>query len=631
MAPLQSLDPYIQILATLLTDVQTSFSDVITTKVVRDTTQLLCRRAALEGQGFLTKTLPRLGKALDRALSESLPLDATELRFATKPSSKLPILFGELFERVLDSDGRVLQSPCVASIKHLRQLLLIFYKLELPYAPELEQDVVDRFLETEKLISPEHDRLSKVADALDQHGVIALNNLVSGNYTVVRKARRLISRVFQSLDLINVVPRHGPGAVSNGETLWEKYRFSVYNERIQTYYPYDAYFCASVGHVCDSSPSFEGLSSVENMARVILVPKDSRGPRLISCEPVEFQWVQQAVSAALVRCIERSPISRFNVHFTDQQPNQFGALLGSRTGRYATLDLKDASDRVTVGLVRLLFPKHISDVLLACRSLGTVTPDGKIHKLNKYAPMGSSLCFPVMATVIWAILTACATDADARKSILVYGDDVILRADQTAHSITQLESFGLLVNRDKSCLHGFFRESCGMDAYNGTCVTPVRLKRTWSTSPRPDTYSSYIDLSNNLYRHGYFGTSDLIARWVCSVYTDVPTAEMGLPVSALLSVPSNHRMPRSRSNHSLQRREWKVLTVRSRPIRHQMDGWLMLLRFFSEVAPQPPSDRMHTSRCLVTDRAPNWEPPVSTSVWQYTRRDTGLLVSQWRG
>jgi len=634
MASNKSQDPYIQILGHLLLDVKTSLSGVITSSAYRRTIQKIERRYALEGMGFLTKTLPSLGKRLDQALAENTIMDATALRFEPLRGSKLPKLFGELFQRVFSIDGRVLPEPCVASIKALRQLLFVFYKLELPYAPSTEQSVIDKFIKTCYEIEHYNNLFRKVSDQIDAAGFQSPEVIsdLGELWPIVRKARKYLYRLFQAFDAREILPCHGPGAVSTSEQLWEKWHFERINPRIQQMYPFDAYFCASVDALLDTYPSFEGLVEVESMARVILVPKDSRGPRLISCEPLEFQWVQQGLGAAIVEHVESHRLTRWNVHFTNQQPNQFGALLGSKTGRYATLDLKDASDRVTVGLVRLLFPYHICEYLEACRSLGTVLPDGRIKKLNKYAPMGSALCFPVLALTVWAILTAGTTDADARESILVYGDDVIVESAQAETSMKLLESFGLLVNRDKSCYHGFFRESCGMDAYKGIPVTPVRLHEQWSLRPRTSTYLGFLEFSNNLYKLGYYNTSELIARWLCSVYTDIPTADMNISCPSLLCTPSNYHPPRKRRNKSLQRLEYRVLTVRSPSLIHPINGWSMLLRYFTEGRRAQLGVRGDIARrCAELGLDDSYESIEPFSASSYTRRDTSHLVKRWRG
>lgn len=633
MAVNKSLDPYKQILATLLIDVYSSLSEVISSRSLRLTLAKVSKRVDREGLGFLTKTLPRLGKALDRALSGKYNLDCNELRLEALEQSKLPKLFGELFQRVLTNSGGCLQSPCVTSIKGLRHILFVFYKLELPYSPNDEQNVIDQFKRTEVDILPYHQSFSRVAEAIDECGWTKASILFEEGAPIVRKARDLLARVFLSFSTSEILPRHGPGAVSTKEQLQDKYRFRRVNPRINACYPYDEYYCSSAGHVCDEYRNFPKLIEVESLAQVILVPKDSRGPRLISCEPLEFQWIQQALGGAIVKHIERHPLTKDHVHFTNQQSNQFGALLGSSTGRYATLDLKEASDRVSVGLVRLLFPKHVFDVLKNCRTLGTVLPDGSIQMLNKFAPMGSALCFPIMAITLWAILTAGATDADARDSVLVYGDDVIVESAQAPYAMKLLESFGLLCNQDKSYIQGLFRESCGVDAYNGVNVTPVRIHSLWTHHPSPDNYTSWIESSNNFYSHGYYKVSELIATWVCARYRHVPTAELGLPVQGLICKPGNHAPLKRRVNANLQRLEYLCLVSEARPIKRVLPGWLMLLRYFTE-GQHAPRDPWSVDSCrsgLEPDSRGYPLEQQAFSVSQYTRRGANHLVPRWRG
>jgi hypothetical protein len=630
----KSLDPYKQIIAALLSDAQVSHSEVFTLRSLRLTTLKVTKRIDQEGIGFLTKALPRLGKSLDKALSGAYKLDSTG--FQKEDGSQLPRFLGELFKLVFHSDGWILPSPCVKCIDTLRQILFVYYKLDWPYAESQEQDVIDRFVKTEDDIYPYDDLFSKVADQIVYNDLTILDRVKPTEAgVIIRKARVLLSRVFSSFDPYDIVPGHGPGAVSTREKLWGKYHFERINPRIDAHFPFDAYFRASLGHVCDSLKDLSGLVSCESSARVILVPKDSRGPRLISCEPLEFQWIQQGLSRAIVKLIEHHPLTRYNVHFTDQGPNQFGALLGSSSGKYATLDLKDASDRVTCGLVRLLFPQHISDVLMAARSDSTILPSGSKLKLRKFAPMGSALCFPVMALTIWALLTAVEVDADTRKSILVYGDDVIVTTESSVRAMNTLESFGLLINRDKSCFQGLFRESCGVDAFNGKDITPVRLRTRWSSRPSPDVYESYIAYSNAFFRLQYYHTSELITGWLHSIYGVIPPTYMHIACPSLdnaYSVPCDIR---TRTNPDLQKIEYLVRCSVTRPIRKEIDGWSMLLRYFSEShgssAPFP--NRLSVPRrSEVGQRHGPFEPSDAPSfrVRSYTRRQTSFLDWRWR-
>lgn len=648
------------IIAALLRDVQNAHSEVFTPRACRLTTAKAEKRFAREGMGFLTKTLPRLGKALDRALLGDVPLDSASVGFQPIPSSKLPRFLGELFKQVFSHDGWILPTPCVKCIKTLREVLYCFYKYELPFSHEQEHNVVQTFIRTEKDIEPFHTTFSEIADLVDCNPANYEKVNPPRIRPVIRTARKLLAKLFAQFDPYDIFPRHGPGAVSTKEKLWDKYRWSKVSARIIASYPLDEYFYTSLTHVCDRYQELQTLEIGESSAKVCLVPKDSRGPRLISCEPLAFQWVQQGLGKAIVEHVESHFLTKYNVHFTDQQPNQRGALLGSLTGKYATLDLKEASDRVTVGLVRLLFPEPTLSCLLNCRTLSTVLPDGEVQKLNKFAPMGSALCFPVLALTIWALLTAALPDADA-ESILVYGDDVVVPTAQAANAIDILELFGLKVNRDKSCYHGFFRESCGVDAYRGVSVTPVRFRTVWTHHRSPSAYASWIAYANSLYARSYHHTYDYIVEKLVQLYGPIPDRDMGLPVPSLVNVPVEY-LPRetmtefSKRKNDFQRKLYKVWDLKAPVIKHEIDGWSMLLRYFSEghngtvpvVWEEPSVDALDFSfadiqlhghsrkaviaqlqdthrRCLDTEL---FITPFSAS--SYTKRRSSILVRCWR-
>lgn len=621
----KSLDEY-SIIAALLSDFQQLHSEVLTPRLTRLTIQKIGQRVKREGRSFLTKTLPRLGKALDRALTGDVSLDATSLAFKPLKGSQLPMLFGELFSRVFTHNGWVLPNPCVASIRSLRQILYLFYKYELPYSPDLEQEVLSQFLKTEEEIRPYSQKFEEISNSFDAR--VVTSGLTPEVHNIIRIARINLQRLFSNFDGRDIYPTHGPGAVATRQKLWEKWIWTEISPRILDSYPLDEYFFVSLTHVVDRLDYLQGIRLKENSARVILVPKDSRGPRLISCEPVDFQWIQQGLSRAIVRHVEQSPITRYSVRFTDQQPNRIAALYGSQQGRYSTLDLKEASDRVTVGHVRLLFPEPLQKQLLDCRSLSTGMPGGNVVILNKYAPMGSALCFPILALTVWSLLIAGTLDADTREGIYVYGDDVIVPTAYAARAISILECFGLKVNSDKSCTNGLFRESCGLDAFSGIDVTPVRFRTVWASTPSPSVYCSWISYANSCYDRRYFSVYDEIVRRLHSVYGEIPSCDMHLACPSLREVEVA-RLPKSkRFNRALQKVQYRVYDVKQRPIKHEIDGWSMLLRYFCEGHNQ--TSRVETNepcRCGPTDILSD-ENPFTASM--YTKRNASMLVRLWR-
>lgn len=655
MVPNKSLDEY-KVIAALLHDAHASNGEVFNTRALKLTLQKVDKRARDEGIGFLTKTLPRLGKRLDQALTGKVRMNATEVGFDTLPDSELPRFLGEFFIRIFLPSGELRPNPDANSVLWLRRILALFYKYETPYTPEQEHKTIDAFKKAEEDLTDciadlrnwSSDVHRNTIRRRDRHSrTERLKACITSDRseyagTVIREARILLSNLFSSFDPYDITPRHGPGVVATKQRLWDKFRWSNVSSRITDVYPFDAYFCVSQGHVCDSYKSFDALGDTDHAAQVLLVPKDSRGPRLISCEPVDFQWIQQGLRSAIYRLVETHELTKFNVFFTDQGPNQRGALLGSMHGRYATLDLKEASDRVSLDLVRLLFPEHLHRFLEAARSQATLLPNGEKLTLKKYAPMGSALCFPIMALTIWAILTASTEDADTRESILVYGDDVIVPTAFAESAISSLELFGLRINHDKSCTQGFFRESCGTDAFQGLDVTPVRLRTVWDTTPSPNVYASWIAYANSFYDRRCYHTYEEIVRRLEAVYGPIPGEDMlgtrgddaethrnrksHLSCPSLRDSSARKEQFKARTNKALQKREYKVRVLKSPSVRKELDGWTMLLRYFTEFhsSPAPP---LNGNRGSLEEFVPPQDP---AAVGLYTKRNTSMLVWRWR-
>lgn len=568
----KSQDELVSLIASLLLDISTIHSDSFPQKKARQTIKVIERRTNYEGISFLTKTLPSLRKSLDQALSEQAPLDC--LRFRKIPGTQLPMFMGELFLLVFEKDGTVRMNPDVTAIRSLRQVLDLFYKYKLPYEVTLEQQVVDGFVEVDAALP---DPTSEV-DPWPTHY----------QTSVIKEAKKLLTRLLCNFDPLNITPRHGPGAVATGEKAQDKMTFKRLYQTLDAVYPVTTYFYVGNSHVCDELHVLQKLKEVPSgEAKVSLVPKDSRGPRLISAEPLEIQWIQQGLMRALVGHIEGHPLTQGFVNFTDQTINRRLALQASLTGELATLDLKEASDRVSLSLVRRLFPEHIISALEATRSTHTRLPCGKVIKLRKFAPMGSGLCFPVLALTIWslvradAVLTRRAGDRTDPGLVYVFGDDVIVPSAKAAKTIEVLESFHLLVNRAKSFHTGFFRESCGVDAYKGIEVQPVRLKTVWTSFRDPSAYSAWLAYANQFYCLGYMGVAQHIAERLISLYGAIDRIEAydsrktchGFCFDPLTGPDCKRRF-----NGRYQRIERYVLTVKAKVTRSRELGWSELLR-----------------------------------------------------
>lgn len=541
--------------------------------LMRDT-ETLRNRFSHEGLSFLTKSLPKLGKALDRGLA-SLKFQLPREFKHSHSNRSIPAFLQAYFNLIFCEDGSLLEEAPPGAVKHLRQVLFFAYKLELPYPKSLEDSVLQRFIEVE-----------------DELRSVVLDDAAS----LLDLAASITKDVFKDFDPFDILPRHGPGAVATGEFLEEKWEFSRLYNKIHQCYPYYRYYIAGRGQeLADRRDWYFSMQRLESgTAKVVLVPKDSRGPRLISAEPLEYQWIQQGLGRKLARHLEYvSTYTKFRVNFTSQEINRSLALNHSIDRAMSTLDLQDASDRVSLEVVRRVFKDtpQLLRCLEATRSEATTMPDGTVVPLAKFAPMGSALCFPVEAYIFWVVLVASAV-LEARmplkracRSVYVYGDDIIVPTHGVDRCIRALESIGLVVNRNKTCISGPFRESCGMDAFKGAPVTPFRLKVPFSDRDRSGTVlSSYCALANHLGADGYQRAADLIWGEIRRSYGPVPygTANSSFPCritsSPQYAMVQNRRMFRSRWNRRYQLLEFNLLSVVPTRRKSRLDDWPRLLR-----------------------------------------------------
>lgn len=462
----------------------------------RDFTTLKARTRA-EGLSFLTKTLPSLAKSVDQALLAG-KLNAITA-FKARKSTKLPAFLHGLFKLVFSEDGTLLDEPDHTAIKDLRQVGFLFYKYQLPYKESLVERLFEDFVATDKDIQSQ------------------LRN--PGEMGIVYYAQKVINAVFEKFSIEDLRPKNGPGSVANSVPPWGRFEPTRFYPKLDSLVSYCSLYYCNERHLFDHFDRFFDLDiELEGTAKALAVPKDSRGPRLISSEQSEFMTYQQALKNALVPYLESNYLTSGQVNFTCQEINRKLALEGSVSQKWATLDLRKASDLVSMLHVDTMYDETpIYDFLVNSRSKYTELPDGRVITLNKFAPMGSALCFPIEALTFYAIcvgeqLSRGIPLKKAAKNVFVYGDDIIVPTEDVPFAIEALENIGLQINKDKSCFTGKFRESCGMDAFNGSNVTPTKLKKLWQEKPEADVLASWLAACNNLFADGYWKASDFLRR-----------------------------------------------------------------------------------------------------------------------
>lgn len=341
-----------------------------------------------------------------------------------------------------------------------------------------------------------------------------------------RTARRYIGKVIARCNWSEIIPKHGPGAVYPRRVPSAKGRFGTIYQSIEEVYPYYEYFEGLPNYWPDPREARKREDLIECdgiIANLVAVPKDSRGPRLICVHPAEAIWIQQGQRDVLERAIGRSPLTAGRIVFDDQTVNGGLALSSSASREYCTLDLREASDTISDELVRFLFGGAYK--WIGCSRAGySRLIDGRFIKLRKFAPMGNAITFPVESLVFWAMVRAgiLARHGVDCGEVYVFGDDILFPSKYYDGAIWGLTSAGAKPNVSKTFRKGFFRESCGVDAFNGIDVTPHRLKEWESRSVTG--LLSLCALAKNLRMDGFEYTASYL-------YSLVRKASGRLPLS----------------------------------------------------------------------------------------------------
>lgn len=486
-------------------------------------------RVKHEGLSFLTITLPQFGQDFQKCLEQEFVDSESFLGF--KRRRGLPVFLQGFLSRVFSIDGTLLQVPCVDSIRAVRQLTLMFAKIELPCAPKREDQAFARYLECEKDV--------KAADrSLEKDRLIRFKRISSLLFA------DLFSRVDLAIYSGSAVPRHGPGSTADGLRANQKYLQREWTDRLERIFP-------AIEFLFPTFSSWRKAQRVdylepgrERPVKVITVPKTLKTPRIIAMEPTCMTYVQQSILELIVDGVKSSKLLHAFIGFDDQHTNREMAQRGSLLGNLATLDLAEASDRVSNQHVRALlenFPWFFQAVDASRSRKADVR--GKVIRLAKFASMGSSLCFPFEAMVFLTICFMGIEEGLGHRltskriksfagSVRVYGDDIIIPVEMVQPVVRNLEAFGLKVNRHKSFWTGEFRESCGKEYYAGEDVSIVRVRQVFPKR-RADVREivSSVALRNNFHYNGLWRSArhveQLLDRLIRLPYTWPTSPSLG--------------------------------------------------------------------------------------------------------
>lgn len=517
------------------------------------------------GLGLFTLDLPSLDGVLTDALEVGrLTLDGP----LTRPVSKgirVPVLFRGLWLRVFDNSGSLRLDADPTAISFLRHIMCFGKKLTLQCTPARNLAAIKEFVDVERTMRrPSLDWESDAPFDRSRLACLSFGSLREYESDTASPAlfeddRERVSEAdayllerldticrdvstrfglfdpvaYESKRLVDGRPsgtKNGPGAVSDRTAKQEKFHFAYWPEKLQRVFPID-FFGHSAQSVCRS------YTNLEHPSKLILVPKTAKTPRLIASEPSYHQWCQQLVLSFLVDGIKDVFKGRF-ISLEDQSKSHPLVHSASLNRLLATVDLSAASDRLSCWTVERVFAKNLSllDAFHAVRTrvIGrSRSADIDFAFLRKFSTMGSALTFPVQSIVFTCIALA-SLPGPARlddmicrygDQVRVFGDDIIVPVTGYANLVRLLTLLGLKVNTRKSFSSGYFRESCGFDAFKGYDVTPSKPQSL--SSATPVGRKSLIDVSNNLFLNGFWLTSN----YLLSLLPEV--TQRALPVTGL--------------------------------------------------------------------------------------------------
>nr|UJQ85121.1 MAG: hypothetical protein 3 [Leviviridae sp.] len=522
-----------------------------------------------EGMPFLAITLPQFCKDFEKSLAQEAVDRSSFQGFSWRGS--LPTFLGGFFDLVFDRrSGQLLDRPDAVAIYAIRSLTLFIGKVEIPASTRRQVAAIEGYVECEKEVERcDAARSSSIYSEFTRASLLLFGKLLDRADTSLRKelgtGRGLHTEYGSSGQPTGsnwpfIHPKHGPGATADRLGGNAKFDLTEWPSRLEAVFPFGEYCIPNwrYRYLLNRVDFLE--PGMERAAKLVSVPKTLKTPRLIAKEPTAMQYMQQAVQGLLVKSIQRDfPIGKM-IGFDDQEANHLLCHRGSLSGELATLDLSEASDRVSNRLVMALFAQHphVSEAVQATRSMNVDVPGHGRVALSKYASMGSALTFPVEAMVfLTAVFMGIARGSKSRLSpsiirsmvneVRVYGDDIIVPTEYAESVIGALEDLGLKVNLSKSFWTGKFRESCGKEYYAGTDVSVVRLRHLsinpdgeWNvpTSRRDDrAVESLVSLRNRCYAGGLWKTAYWLDAWLGSLlgglypvvlaHPDPVTGEMG--------------------------------------------------------------------------------------------------------
>jgi len=183
-------------------------------------------RSEHEGGSFLTITPPTYGKDFERSLDRGRVERDLFAGFGWQAG--LPALLGGFLARVFDRNtGVLVDDPCIESVRAIRQLTLMFGKIELDCAPHRVRKALREYVDCEKEVVTANSLLLGSPEQLDDFR--RMSKLLFG---------KVLDDVEGNLMRGEYLPKHGPGATADRLVGNQKYGLNTWPRRLEPYFPF---------------------------------------------------------------------------------------------------------------------------------------------------------------------------------------------------------------------------------------------------------------------------------------------------------------------------------------------------------------------------------------------------------
>lgn len=272
--------------------------------------------------------------------------------------------------------------------------------------------------------------------------------------------------------------------------------------------------------------------------QVTTVPKSATARRTILTEPVCNKYCQLGVMDYMYDRLNGIGLDLAHA----QEIHRLLAWVGSVVRNNCTIDLRSASDTISIQWCRDQLPADWFLLLKAIRSPTARMPNGEVVTLHMMSSMGNATTFPLETVLLFSLACGVVHHFDGIKSNLIhqdvmdkvrtFGDDVIM-PDQYFHEMSDMLALvGATVNTDKSYYGSIgFRESCGGDFLHGRDVRPFSPKAPRiacrKSSIEPFLYMMWNSLTTKYIT--YFGANKYPYMSVWSTFAEL-FRELGISV-----------------------------------------------------------------------------------------------------